>query len=163
MAREDRQDLGGQFKHTSSAFPISFVHLKKIFQVIYAGHFTFIVISDFMVSLAVFTSSLLTFFFSHCAAPPHLPSPAAGLLNYAFSLHAALRYCVKVETYFHHMCTSETIHLPQLSPFICHLPFFPQMIFRKKKRKHFLIISPLPSFREDGVFLLFTAKQLLHI
>lgn len=75
MAREDRQDPGGQFKHTSSAFPISFVQLKKIFQVIYAGHFTFIVISDFIVSLAVFTSSLLTFFFSHCSAPSRLPSP----------------------------------------------------------------------------------------
>lgn len=56
------------------------------------------------------------FFPFHCAAPPCLPSPpvfpAAGLLNYAFSLHAALQYSAKVETYFHCMCTLETIHLP---------------------------------------------------
>lgn len=157
MECEDWQDSGGQLKHMFSPYSITFVHVKLFFSS-FIQHISLLLL--FLIPpclLCYFHFLPFNFFFPlDCAAPPRLPSPpvslAPGLLNYAFYLHAALQYSVKVEAYFHHMCTSETIQLPQLSPFICHPPFLPPMTFRKKN----LIIFPLPLFPEDSFSIIYS-------
>lgn len=141
-----------QFKHASSAVSILFVHLKRFFR-----SFT----QD--VSLLLFLILLYCFHFLPFNLHLHVYLHLLSLLLAELCILLACSSAVfgKDEDLF-----SSDVHFrdPQLSLFICHLPFLPQMIFRGKKReKHFLIISPLSSFHEDGVFLLFAAKQLLHI